>query len=233
MNKIKYLSFSSFWQGFRAGIPMWLAAAPFAIAYIVTARQAGLSNVQTQLMSLSIYSAASQIVLYQLMIAHNPILVIAMTVLAMNIHQLFYGLSLTRHFQLNRLEKAILPFPLTDFAFGVTIARENVQVSFLLGIELSIFLAWNTYTAIAIFFSSLFTDIQGLHLDFIIPLTFFMLLITSIKARLDLIVAIFSILLAAICSFLGLGSLTILLLCVVVPLFGIALIKSPAFEGLQ
>ena len=49
-----------FLRGMRAGIPVILGFVPVGIAYAIMARQAGFSNVQTCLMSLSVFAGASQ-----------------------------------------------------------------------------------------------------------------------------------------------------------------------------
>lgn len=197
-------------------------------------REAGLNHLQTQLMSLLVYSAAAQIVASQMMLEHSSSLVIIMTVIAMNIHHLAYGLSLAKQFELNRLKTILAAFPLTDFAFGVTISQtENVELEFLLGVELSVFLAWNIYTSLAILFGSIFYSIIGLHLDFIVPLTFFVLLVAAIKSHHDIAVAIVSFLIAAMGRLFGLGNMTVILVCILGPLFGIGLINFRSSKGLQ
>jgi hypothetical protein len=49
-----------FAQGFPAMLPLWTGAIPVGIAYGAAAREAGLSLAETQLMSLTVFSAAAQ-----------------------------------------------------------------------------------------------------------------------------------------------------------------------------
>jgi predicted branched-subunit amino acid permease len=167
------------------------------------------------------------------MIDHASILTILITIMAMNIHHLLYGLSLTGHLQLRWLKRAVVAFPLTDFAYGVTVTQPHTSLSFLLGVEVSVFLAWNFYTGAALFFSPIFTHLEGLRLEFIVPLTFFVLLISAIKRRLDAAVAMFSTAVAVIGYSLGLGNVTILVVCVLGPLFGVGLANFPILKGLR
>jgi len=221
---------SAFWRGFRAGLPLWVAAAPFAVAYVVTARQAGLSAPQTQLMSLAVYAAAAQIAVAQLIKDGAPSLTIWITVLVMNLHHVLYGLSLTRKLRLSRWASAVAAFPLTDFAYGVTVAQSrNTTLPFLLGVEASVFLAWNLATGAVILFNPVIDRFDGLRLDFIVPLTFFLLLVTSLKSRLDVVVAACALAIAVISGFLGAGSVAVLLVSLLAPLVGIGLAKSRMF----
>lgn len=220
---------AAFWRGFRAGAPLWLAAAPFAIAYSIAARQAGLGLWEAQLMSLTVYSAATQIALAQLMPGGAPALTLLLTVCLMNIHHILYGLSLSRQIRLRPLERAAAAFALTDFAYGATIAQpQNNTLPFLLGVELSIFTAWNLYTAFALLIGTFLNNLKGLHLDFIVPLMFFLLLITQIKRRTGLLVAVFSAFIALLCSSLGLGGLSVIVAGTGGPLLGLAWGRSRA-----
>ncbi|MBR6614358.1 MAG: AzlC family ABC transporter permease, partial [Lachnospiraceae bacterium] len=49
-----------FIRGMRAGIPVILGFVPVGIAYAIMAKQAGFTNLQTCLMSLSVFAGASQ-----------------------------------------------------------------------------------------------------------------------------------------------------------------------------
>lgn len=221
-----------FRRGFRAGAPLWIAAAPFAIAYVVIAQEAGFDSIQIQLMSLTIYMATTQIIVAQLLINDATIATLMITALVMNIHHLLYGMSLAQHLKLTLWQKLLVAFPLTDFAYGITAFQtENLNVMFLLGIEVSVFLAWNLYTAIALAFKPLLQDVSHLHFDFIVPLSFFVLLVGSIKHRIDIAVAGFAGILAVLCAMVGLNSIAILVAATLAPLFGLLLERSQSMPS--
>jgi predicted branched-subunit amino acid permease len=50
-----------FRHGFRAMTPLWLGVIPFGLAYAVLARDAGLSLVETQALSLFVFAGSSQV----------------------------------------------------------------------------------------------------------------------------------------------------------------------------
>ena len=50
----------AFRRGFLAMVPLWLGVVPFALAYAVTARRAGLSLVETQALSLFVFAGSAQ-----------------------------------------------------------------------------------------------------------------------------------------------------------------------------
>jgi len=197
----------AFKQGFRAVIPLWLAAAPVAFAYTAAAREAGLGAWEIQLMSLTVYSAAAQIAAVQLLSAGAPLFTILVIAGVMNIHFLLYGLSLVRRMRLSRVERAISAYILTDAAYGVAIADGSKgSFSFLFGAGLSLFLAWNGLTALGVLVGRVIVIPASAQLDFAAPLTFFLLLVVTAKTRLDYGVAVLSAVAAMLCHWMQLGS---------------------------
>ncbi|MCB0009574.1 MAG: hypothetical protein KDE04_24075, partial [Anaerolineales bacterium] len=63
------------------------------------------------------------------------------------------------------------------------------------------------------------------YLDFVVPLTFFLLLVLVIKNRLDLLVGLVSVGLAVLFVKMGLGSRTVLLVALIGPAVGLLLEK--------
>jgi len=225
-DEVKKLSSSpaAFWRGFAAILPLWLAAAPFGLAYALAAQAAELSGLETQLMSLFVFAAAAQMALVQLLSTSTSLWIILLTMLVMNLHHLLYGLSLSQQINFSRRQRFLAAFWLTDAAFGVTVTDDkNGKLSFLLGAELSMFVAWNLFTGIGLWLGSVVTIPPEAQLDFVLPLTFFLLLVLVIRTRLDLLVAVVSVGLAVTFSKLGLGNTAVLLTSILGPLVGLAI----------
>ncbi len=199
-----------FKQGFTAVLPLWLASAPVAFAYAIAAREAGWDVSQIQLLSLTLYSASAQISTVQLLTSGTSAITIIITAVVLNLHHLLYGLSLARHMKLSRLQRATAAYFLTDGAYGITIDK-NPTFSFLLGAEISLFIAWNLFTALGVLLGHLIVISSSAQLNFVAPLTFFVLLISSLKTRTDVTVALISAVIAVLCLSMQLGSLTILI----------------------
>src|SRR5690348_553700 len=75
-------------RGFVGLMPLWTGAIPVGIAYAVAARAAGLSFFQTELMSLTVFSAAAQLSAVALLASGSPVIVVMLTALSLNL-QLF------------------------------------------------------------------------------------------------------------------------------------------------
>ncbi len=218
-----------FVQGIKAGLPLWLGAAPFAIAYALAARQAGLSALETQLMSLTVYSGAMQMSIVQLLSGGASLPTILLTALALNLHHFLYGLSLARRIQFSRLERALAAYFLTDGSYGVTVAAgTSASFSWLLGAGLSLFVVWNVFTASGMLIGHLLIMPAAAHLDFVAPLTFFILLVSLLHSGSDVAVAISSIIGAMLCLSLHLGNATIFIVGILGALLGayLSLLKT-------
>jgi 4-azaleucine resistance transporter AzlC len=203
---------NGFWQGFRAMLPLWIGAAPFGVAYAIAAHKIGLTPLEIQLMSLTVYAAAAQMGIVQLLYAGASPVAIVITAVVVSLHHILYGLSLSKRMSMTRLEQTTTAYLLTDAVYGLTIAqKDNENPAFLLGAEVSMFLVWNLFTALGILLGYLITIPTAAHLEFIGPLTFFILLVSLIKTRLDVVVVILSAGLAVVCLVLQLGSATLVI----------------------
>ena len=222
----------SFQRGFAAILPLWLAAAPFGLAYALAAQEAQLSGWETQLMSLLIFSAAAQMALIQLLSTGTSMWIILLTMLVMNLHHLLYGLSLSRQILLSRRQQSLIAFFLTDAAYGVTVADDrDSNLAFLLGAELSMFVAWNLFTGIGLWLGTVIVIPSGSQLNFVVPLTFFLLLVLVTRTRLDLLVATVSVGLAVAFSRIGLGNTAVLLIGIIGPAVGLLLAEAREEAG--
>ncbi len=201
---------SAFGRGFRAMLPLWLGAIPFAIAYSIAAQKAGLNAAEIQLMSLTVSAAAAQMGIAQLLTIGASPITILLTVITMSLHHVLYGVSLAKRLKLSRLDQVTTAYFLTDAAYGLTIAdKNNENPAFLLGAELSMFTVWNLFTAVGILLGHVLTIPATAHLEFVVPLTFFILLISLVRTRSAVGVVIIAAAFTVICLTIHLGSLTI------------------------
>jgi predicted branched-subunit amino acid permease len=147
-----------------------------------------------------------------------------LTVLVMNLHHLLYGLSLGRRFNFSHWQRLVAAFFVTDAAYGMAIAEEKRgNIWFLFGAELSMFTAWNLFTGLGIWLGSRVAVPPAAQLDFVVPLTFFLLLVSILKSRLDLLVAIASLGVAVAFNVMGVGNTAVLLVGISGSLFGLGI----------
>jgi 4-azaleucine resistance transporter AzlC len=183
----------AFRRGFWAMAPLWLGVVPFALAYAITARSAGLSLIETQALSALVFAGSAQFSAVGLFAVGAAGAEIVLTTLLLNVRHLLYGVALGRTFVLRRRERPVAAFFLTDEAFGIAAAAEGERsFSFLLGVELSLFAMWNLATFAGFLLGSAIPDPAGLGVDLVFPLAFLALLVPLVRTRVELAVAVSS-----------------------------------------
>jgi predicted branched-subunit amino acid permease len=190
MNDLK--SIHHFSRGFRAILPLWLGMAPFALVYATMARSAGLSVLETQLMSVIVFAGGAQFSAAGLFGVGASGLEIILTTFLLNLRHILYGLSLGRVVPLAGLQKPLAAYFLTDEAYGVTIVEKRAPFPYLLGAELSVFFIWNACTFIGAIAGQLVPDPTRIGADFVFPLAFLALLAPLLKNRVDIGIAVFA-----------------------------------------
>ncbi|HEX7101724.1 MAG TPA: AzlC family ABC transporter permease, partial [Nitrolancea sp.] len=104
-NTTSETSRSLFRRGFVGLMPLWTGAIPVGIAYAVAARGAGLSFFQTELMSLTVFSAAAQLSAVALLASGSPVIVVMLTALSLNLQAFLLGLTAARSDRAPRLRR--------------------------------------------------------------------------------------------------------------------------------
>jgi predicted branched-subunit amino acid permease len=201
---------SRFMEGFRSLAPLWVGAIPIGCAYAIAARDAGLSVVETQLMSMTIFSAGLQVSAVALLQTGASGLLLLATAAVLNLHQVLLGFSLGQRLRLTPAERWIAAYFLNDGAYGATMANGAPSFAFLLGAELSMFVVWNAATLFGALAGPYIPDPTRLGVDFVFPLLFLALLIPLLRSRTDLLVASGAGALAAIVSHVGSTSSAVL-----------------------
>jgi predicted branched-subunit amino acid permease len=172
--------------------PLWLGVVPFGIAYAVTARDAGLSLVETQALSLLVFAGSAQVSAAGLFARGAGGLEIVLTTFLLNVRHVLYGLALGRTVPLARRQRPVAAFLLTDEAFGVVAAGRERSFTYLLGTEVSLFVTWNLATLGGAVLGGSIPDPAEVGVDVIFPLAFLALLVPLVRTRIELAVAVFS-----------------------------------------
>jgi len=198
-SKTPYLS--DFFYGIRDELPILVGVIPFGLIFAILARQAGLTGIETQGMSLIVFAGSSQFLLVQLAALNAPLLVMVLTGFIINLRHLLYSASIAPHTKdLSILWKVILSYLLTDEAYAVTIAKfQNYNKAkkhwYFLGAGLALWSSWQISTWLGLVIGTQIPP--SWSLDFALPLTFIALVVPMIKDRPGLFAAISSGLIAA------------------------------------
>ena len=173
-------------------VPLWAGVVPFGAAYAVTARAAGISLLDTQLMSLLVFAGGAQFSAAGLVAAGAGPWTLVATTFLINVRHVLYGLAVGATTALIGWRRLAAAHLLTDEAFGVHVAHGRGRASFLLGAGLSLFLVWNLATFAGALFAHRVPDPAAVGLDLIFPLAFLALLLPLLGGRVAVLVALVS-----------------------------------------
>ena len=185
-------SHRGFPEGLRASVPVVFGYLPAAVAFGVAARGAGLSTVETVVMSLIVYSGASQFALAGLVAAGASWLVMVAISLVLGVRHVLYGPSLAPHIRrIGTGRAAVAAFGLTDEVFAVASVKLERQPSlanfgWLLGLETGAYTSWALGTWIGgVAGTAVVAALPSLAsaLSFALPALFVALLVSLVRAE--------------------------------------------------
>ncbi len=236
-------------DGLRASVPVALGYLPAAVAFGVAAQGAGLSTVEALLMSLVVYSGASQFALVGLVAAGVSWFVMAAISLVLGVRHVLYGPSLAPHLRrLTMVRAATAAFGLTDEVFAVAsvqLGRRPTPANFgwLLGLETGAYASWALGTWIGgVAGTAVVAALPSLApaLSFALPALFLALLVSLVRsegtapggASTPVVGAVLAAVMVAVTFYLaGLGSWSVPAAGVAGPVAGLLLERGRAGAG--
>lgn len=151
-----------FIRGMRAGIPVILGFVPVGIAYAIMAKQAGFTNLQTCLMSLSVFAGASQMMATGMFAQGASIFAMVLATFILNLRHLIMSTCVINRMKTGGIRIRLLAaFGITDESFAIftTEKEENCTVMFLLGLVLVNYSSWNIGTLLGTIVSDFLPEI--------------------------------------------------------------------------
>ncbi len=179
----------------RGALPILIGVIPFAMITGVAAVSVGLTFFETMGMSVLVFAGASQLVVFQLMSAGSPWIIMVLTAWVINVRFTMYSATLAPYLQkLSTPRKALLAYMLSDQAFGVSLShfvatKEEIDHRwYYFGSALLIWVAWQLSAIIGSLLGSLVPASWGF--DFAFPLSFMALMFASLRDRPTVIAAL-------------------------------------------
>ncbi|MBN1888072.1 MAG: AzlC family ABC transporter permease [Thermoflexales bacterium] len=179
--------------GVSQAIPIVMGYVPIGLAYGVLAQKAGLSALNTVMMSLIVFAGSSQFIAVGLFAAGAPAVSIILTTFVVNLRHLLMSAAISpflkswRSFQL-----AAFAYQLTDETFAVHVARfaslgPDKAEAFVVNVSAQS--AWVLGTTLGVMLGRAIADVEPLGLDYALPAMFIALLVMQIQHRLHVGVA--------------------------------------------
>lgn len=182
-----------FWQGVMSSGPILLGVIPFGITCGVMGLTAGLTPLETIMMSLLVFAGGSQfIALTMLGAGVTGFGLIVFTTMLVNLRHMLMGASLAKYMVKQSLSKqALLSFLLTDEAYAMTISqiyKARYSADYQFGVSISLYITWGLATIAGVLVGSYIPDPLAWGLDFAMPATFLVLLFPRLTDRISLVV---------------------------------------------
>ncbi|MBD3308755.1 branched-chain amino acid ABC transporter permease [candidate division KSB3 bacterium] len=173
--------------------PIMMGYLPVGLAFGVLAQNAGISPLNTVLMSLLVYAGASQFIAVGLLAGGVPPVSIILTTFIVNLRHLIMASALAPALKgWRRRELAAFAFHLTDETFAVhatNFAAENPPKPQVFATNVTAYASWTGGTSLGIVLGQRVTDVQPFALDFALPALFIVLLVLQVTTRLHVLVA--------------------------------------------
>jgi 4-azaleucine resistance transporter AzlC len=183
---------AEFRRGVLAMAPVWAGAFPFGAAVAVAARAAGFSPVETQMLSMLVFAGSAQVAAISLFAGGAGLGAIALTVLALNLRHVLYGLSLDRHLPArSRPSRPWLALVMTDESYGVAMGDRHGRRpdTYYLGAALSLYVVYALAAASGVMLGGYLPESERIGLDVVFTLLFVCLLVPLLATRRRLLVA--------------------------------------------
>jgi 4-azaleucine resistance transporter AzlC len=174
-------------DGFRAILPLIIAAVPIGFVFGAVATGNGLSPLETVLMSALVFAGGSQFVAMDLWTHPASWTALGFAALLVNLRHVLMGASLERSLGLFRpWQKLPTLLIMADENWALAEARARTTVltpAYYLGLALPFYLGWVASSLAGALFGALIGDITVYGLDFAFPAVFIVLLTGFWKGR--------------------------------------------------
>lgn len=183
-------------SGVTKAVPIVFAYVPIGLTFGVVAQKAGLSTLNTVLMSVLVYAGSSQLVAAGLFGAGAPPASIIFTTFVVNLRHMLLSAALARFLKRwRKRDLAAFAYQLTDETFAlhaVTFPRGVPEKAEVLAVNTTAQVAWLVGTVLGAALGHVIGDAERFGLDYVVPAMFIALLVRQIEGKAQLVVAAIS-----------------------------------------
>jgi len=185
-------------SGFLRSVPVMLGYFPIGFAFGILAVNAGLSILESSLMSLLVYAGSAQLIATSLLASQAGIAALTTTTFLVNLRHLLMSAALAPYLgHLTRRQLAFFSFELTDETFAVhstdSKKESNPPASRLFTTNIFSHVSWIGSTLLGAWTGSVLNNLEIWGLDYALPAMFIALLMLQLENGRRLFVAIFSL----------------------------------------
>lgn len=198
-----------FLQGAIAMLPLSIAVIPWGLLAGSYAVESGLTIIESQALSAILFAGSAQLVATGMIKAGASLTTMLLATFFITSRHFLYSVSMRSKISPLPLRwRLALGYLLTDELFAICGQQSDKQFNrwYALGAGLSFYLFWNLVTLIGIFAGSYIPSMNELGLEFAVAATFIAIVIPNVKSSPVLAAVVVSLILAVVCSYLGIES---------------------------
>ncbi len=185
---------SAWVSGVVKTVPIVFGYIPIGLTFGVLAQKAGLSTLNTMMMSLLVYAGSSQLVAAGLFAAGAPAASIVLTTFVVNLRHLLLSAAIAPFLKRWRKgELAAFAYQLTDETFALHAARFPSGMpskAEIFAINATAQASWLVGTGSGVALGQVIADVEPFGLDYVLPAMFIALLVLQIEDRAHVAVAL-------------------------------------------
>ncbi len=212
------------------GWPVFVTALVVGTAFGLTARQSGLTVVETSATSLIVFAGASQFVMVDLLRTGAPAPLIVLTVVLLNARHLLMAAAVRPFAGSVSLARRLgLAYVLTDEAFAMGVGwfrRGHRDLTYFTVFGSLMWCAWNAGTLMGAVFGADVQDPQRYGIDFAITAVFAAIVVIGVRHRADAVIAVVAVLVAAGLRLAGASAVAVVVAGALAPVLSFALGES-------
>lgn len=218
-------------KGLLKSLPIMLGYFPIGFAFGILAVNAGLSVIESALMSLLVFAGSAQLIAASLLANGAGLIALTVTTFLVNLRHLLMSASLAPYLgYLNSRQQAFFSFELTDETFAVhnmDLKKERgLPVLRIFTINILSHLSWIGSTLLGAWTGSILANLETWGLDYALPAMFIALLINQLENLRRLFVAIFSLIVSTLLFWKMEGHWYVIISTVLAASLGLALEKA-------
>ena len=190
-------------KGLARGLPIVFGYFPIGFAFGILAANAGISLLETTLMSVFVFAGSAQLIAVGLFESQAGLTAIAVTTFLVNLRHLLMSAALSPYLgHLSRLQQGLFSFQLTDETFAVhSMDFKNETLpskARIFATNMVAHLAWILSSFLGAWAGSLLTGLDAWGFDYALPAMFIALLVMHLKERKKIIIAVFALSLSTV-----------------------------------
>ncbi|WP_299926118.1 AzlC family ABC transporter permease [uncultured Pelagimonas sp.] len=181
---------SSYWRGFRDGLPFVVVITPFATLFGVLATESGLSVFETVAFSVAVIAGSAQFAALQLMNENAPLVVVIASALIVNLRMAMYSAALVPYLgPLPLWKRAIAAYFIVDVTYAASAIdyekhpneTTEQKLAYFLGVMTPVCPLWYIFAAIGALLGASIPSENGL--DFALPIAFIAMVAPTLKTK--------------------------------------------------